>query len=205
MAHLSNFEMIVIYFFPIIAAILGWLFFAIAAKMFWRSNAKASFSFQSILKNNLPKLGEKLERSLSEQQVIEREIGKLAAAESTIKAIRPAIEKEVAEFVDKKLEQRWPMIGMFLNAEAKEKMKIGLVEELLKSAPGALQQAGTSLSKHLEEKHFILEKLNQLSFESSRQMVFPVINPIIKRLSALGALLGGLVGLVLLALVLIFF
>lgn len=205
MAPLSNSEMIIIYFFPVIAALLGWLFFAIAAKVFWRSGAKAGFSFQGILKNNLPQLAAKAEKYLAEQQIVEKEIGKLAFAESTVNALRPAVEKEVAEFVDKKLEQRWPMIGMFLNAEAKEKMKTGLAEELLRSAPGALQRAGTALSDHLEERHFITGKINELSFESCRQMVFPVINPLIKRLSALGALLGGIIGLVLMVLLLIFF
>lgn len=205
MAHLSNSELIVVYFFPVIAAFLGWLFFAVAAKLFWRSDAKGGVSFQGILKNNLPQLGGKLENYLSEQQIVAKEIGKLASAESTLNALRPAVEKEVAEFVDKKLEQRWPMISMFLNAEAKEKMKAGLTEELLKSTPGALQRAGTALSDHLEERHFIARKLNELSVDRCRQAVYPVIHPVIKRLSLLGALLGGIIGLVQMVLVLIFF
>jgi len=205
MAHLSNSELIVVYFFPVIAAFLGWLFFAVAAKLFWRSDAKGGVSFQGILKNNLPQLGGKLENYLSEQQIVAKEIGKLASAESTLNALRPAVEKEVAEFVDKKLEQRWPMISMFLNAEAKEKMKAGLTEELLKSTPGALQRAGTALSDHLEERHFIARKLNELSVDRCRQAVYPVIHPVIKRLSLLGALLGGIIGLLLMVLVLIFF
>ncbi|HET8574522.1 MAG TPA: hypothetical protein VFL76_11715 [Edaphocola sp.] len=205
MAHFPNSEMVIVYSFPVVAAILGWLFFAIAAKVFWRSGVKSRFSFQGILKNNLPKVAGKLENYLSEQQIAAKEIGKLAFAESTISALRPAVEKEVAGFVDNKLEQRWPMISMFLNAEAKEKMKDGLTEELLRSLPGALQRAGMALSDHLEERHFIAEKLNELSAESCRQAVFPVIHPVIRRLSALGALLGGIIGMILTALVLFFF
>lgn len=205
MAHLSTSEMFIVYSFPVIAAALGWLLFMFAGKLFWSTASNARFSFQGIVKNNLAKIGEKLESWLLEQQIVDKEIKKLAFAEATTNAVRPAIEKEVAQFVDKKLEQRWPMIGMFLNAEAKEKMKAGLAEELLKAFPGALQKAGTALSQHLQERHFIIEKLNELSAESCRQVVFPVINPAIKRLTALGALLGGIIGLLLATLVLIFF
>lgn len=194
--------MLFLFLFPLLGAFLGWLFFFSLNKIFWLSKAKMSFA--ELFKKLSEEVGNAMEsKLLGTNGILSKELKSWLEKEATIASLKPSVTATVHHFVDEKLEQRWPMIQMFLNAEAKEKMKAGLIEEILKSAPSALQNAGDSLIHQLEKDRLIARKFSEMPLTESKKVVFPYLQPIFQKLIWIGIVNGFAIGLLLGLLVLI--
>lgn len=196
--------MMVFIFFPLTGALLGWLFFYLFSKIFWIPDSSRSFTFSRIFEQLKGTTGGLLQEKLFGNDFLTSQLNCWIDQEKTIGSLQPSIEKVVHQFVDHTMMQRWPMIGMFLNGDAKEKMKAGLIEEILKAAPGVLKNAGESLIGRLENDQLLDDLLAKFTITEGRKILEPALRPVFRKLSLAGLFLGLLIGLVLSLMTLIF-
>lgn len=187
--------MLIVLLSPFIGAACAGLSFLLLRLFFWRDATSGNDFAGHLIYKIQQRAGSQIEQKLlDENGVLQKELKRFSEREETVQVLSPSVANEVEKFVDIKLEQRWPMISMFLNAEAKEKMKIGLTEELLKAIPGALKNMGNGLLRKLETEHFIQEKIAAISVSEAKMMVRPYVHRVFQRLFWIMVIIGGIVG-----------
>lgn len=196
--------MLIVLLSPLVGAALAGLLYLLLRWILWQNITSEKDLIAAFIKKICEDAGRKLEpKLLGENGILYKELESFVDRDETMQALSPVVALEVEKFVDVKLEQRWPMISMFLNAEAKEKMKTGLTEELLKTIPDALNNIGNSLLKKMEAEHFIKGKMDTISVLECKNIIRPYIQSVFKKLfwgmiimgSFIAFITGGLVWL----------
>lgn len=196
--------MLIVLLSPLVGAALAGLLYLLLRWILWQNITSEKDLIAAFIKKICEDAGRKLEpKLLGENGILYKELESFVGRDETMQALSPVVALEVEKFVDVKLEQRWPMISMFLNAEAKEKMKTGLTEELLKTIPDALNNMGNGLLKKMEAEHFIKGKMDAISVLECKNIIRPYIQSVFKKLfwgmiimgSFIAFITGGLVWL----------
>lgn len=171
-----------ILFIPLITALVGWLIHKAAAVY--------------ILKNYWPKKQQQVAKALggwAASQFSLADAEQKLADPSVLDKAMPTIEKHIDTFLNEKLQQEIPMLGMFVGTKTTDKIKEIFINQLKQLFPAVMGQ----MAGNLKESFNIEKKLSeQLSRPEVQQTIHNQLEGQLKRLPLLGLISGFITGLI---------
>ena len=182
-----------------IGAMIGWVTNFIAIKMLFRPYKEVNLIFFKI-QGLLPKRRNEIGNSIAE--VVNNE---LVSVKDIISKISPEdIEENIGLIVDRILESRlkeeivknFPMAAFFLSDSMLEKIKHIIKQSILDHKEEMINVFAEYLETKVDIKSIIVEKVNGFSLEKIEEIIITLAKKELKHIEYIGAVLGGIIGLV---------
>lgn len=182
-----------------IGAMIGWITNFIAIKMLFRPYEEVNLIFFKI-QGLLPKRRNEIGNSIAE--VVNNE---LVSVKDIISKISPEdIEENIGLIVDRILESRlkeeivknFPMAAFFLSDSMLEKIKHIMKQSILDHKEEMINVFAEYLENKVDIKSIIVEKVNGFSLEKIEEIIITLAKKELKHIEYIGAVLGGIIGLV---------
>ena len=182
-----------------IGAMIGWVTNFIAIEMLFRPYKEVNFIFFKI-QGLLPKRRNEIGNSIAE--VVNNE---LVSVKDIISKISPEdIEENIGLIVDRILESRlkeeivknFPMAAFFLSDSMLEKIKHIIKQSILDHKEEMINVFAEYLENKVDIKSIIVEKVNGFSLEKIEEIIITLAKKELKHIEYIGAVLGGIIGLV---------
>jgi len=168
-----------LYFFPLVAALLGYL----------ANLAFTGYLFGKIIPAKMPLLASAAGRYASDQLLNMDVIAAKLTDPKSVAEMRPFIEQHIDTFLKVKLKEKMPAIAMFVGEKTLDTMKASLMEEIDILLPNLLQRYAGNLSQNINIEQALATKMNNLP-------VAQLLSKHLKKEKLLFQLFGAAVGLV---------
>lgn len=188
-----------IYTLPIIAAITGWVTNYVAIKMLFHPKKKINlyfFSIQGIFPKRQALLAERLGKIVSSELFSFKDIKERFTSTSTALEINKVLDEKLEDFMEDKLKTAMPMLAMFLNKDAKAKIKETLHSEFQNILPDILNKYSEKLEKDIDVEEIVYQKVAAFSSEKLEQILFSIMKKEFKFIEILGGILGFMIGII---------
>lgn len=183
----------------VIGSMIGWVTNYIAIKMLFRPYKEINLGFFKI-QGLIPKRRHEIGITLAD--TIQNEL--ISLDDITKKLENANLDVEMERVIDSILEKklaseittRFPMIAMFLNESALNKIKDAIKGSIMENKDQIIGMLFETLEKNVDFKEIIVEKVNGFSLEELERITFSLAKKELKHIEIIGAILGGLIGVV---------
>lgn len=183
----------------VIGSMIGWITNYIAIKMLFRPYREINlifFKIQGLIPKRRHEIGITLADTIQNELISLEDITKkLENADLDIE-----MEKVIDSILEKKLASeittRFPMIAMFLNESALNKIKDAIKESIMENKEQIIEMLFETLEKNVDFKEIIVEKVDAFSLEELERITFSLAKKELKHIEIIGAILGGIIGVV---------
>ncbi|MGL4308320.1 DUF445 domain-containing protein [Cetobacterium sp. SF1] len=191
----------------IIGALIGWITNYIAIKMLFRPYKEINFGLFKI-QGLIPKRRHEIGTTIAE--TVQNE---LISMDDIIEKLKNStmgqeLEEIVDGVLDKKLKteitSKFPMLAMFLNDSMLEKIKTVIRDSILDNKDEILEKVFKSLQDKVDFKEIIIEKVDNFSLEQLEEITFSLAKKELKHIEVIGAILGGIIGVIQFAITFVF-
>ncbi len=189
---------IILVIIPLISALIGWITNYLAVKMIFRPHKEISFlglKIQGILpkrkKELAQRIGETVERELISHDDLQKAMDNPEFHKELTESVTTAIKKVITE----KLASN-PMIAMFLTGETMEAIMVMLAEEIESQVPTFMEKMFAKMEEHINFKDIVRQKVEEFEMDRLETIVYDIASKELKSIEILGAILGGIVGIV---------
>ncbi len=188
----------------VIGAMIGWITNFIAIKMLFRPYKEINFIFFKI-QGLLPKRKNEIGHSIAE--VVDKELVSMKDIISKISS--SDIEESMGSLIDGILDSRlkeeilknFPMAAFFLSDSVLEKIKGIIKSSIIENKNEIMEFFGQYMQKNVDIKKIIVEKVDAFSLEKVEEIIVNLAKKELKHIEYIGAVLGGIIGLVQFAIV----
>lgn len=183
----------------VIGSMIGWVTNYIAIKMLFRPYKEINFIFFKI-QGLIPKRRHEIGITLAD--TIQNELISLDDITKKLENANLDIEMErvIDGILEKKLASeittRFPMIAMFLNESALNKIKEAIKGSIMENKDQIIGMLFETLEKNVDFKEIIVERVDGFSLEELERITFSLAKKELKHIEIIGAVLGGLIGIV---------
>lgn len=183
----------------VIGSMIGWVTNYIAIKMLFRPYKEINLGFFKI-QGLIPKRRHEIGITLAD--TIQNEL--ISLDDITKKLENANLDVEMERVIDSILEKklaseittRFPMIAMFLNESALNKIKDAIKGSIMENKDQIIGMLFETLEKNVDFKEIIVEKVDGFSLEELERIIFSLAKKELKHIEIIGAILGGLIGVV---------
>ncbi|MEG2255498.1 MAG: DUF445 domain-containing protein [Cetobacterium somerae] len=183
----------------VIGSMIGWVTNYIAIKMLFRPYKEINLGFFKI-QGLIPKRRHEIGITLAD--TIQNEL--ISLDDITKKLENANLDVEMERVIDSILEKklaseittRFPMIAMFLNESALNKIKDAIKGSIMENKDQIIGILFETLEKNVDFKEIIVEKVDGFSLEELERITFSLAKKELKHIEIIGAILGGLIGVV---------
>lgn len=183
----------------VIGSMIGWITNYIAIKMLFRPYREINlifFKIQGLIPKRRHEIGITLADTIQNELISLEDITKkLENADLDVE-----MEKVIDSILEKKLASeittRFPMIAMFLNESALNKIKDAIKESIMENKEQIIEMLFETLEKNVDFKEIIVEKVDAFSLEELERITFSLAKKELKHIEIIGAILGGIIGVV---------
>lgn len=109
-----------------------------------------------------------------------------------IEKAMPVIERHIDSFLNEKLQQEIPMLGMFIGNKTTDKIKEVFIQQLKDLFPAVMTEIVSNAGSSSEVEKYIKDRLLEIS---NRDEMTTIVSGQLKRLPVLGAIAGFIIGL----------
>ncbi|MGL5520747.1 MAG: DUF445 domain-containing protein [Cetobacterium sp.] len=181
----------------VIGSMIGWVTNYIAIKMLFRPYKEINLGFFKI-QGLIPKRRHEIGITLAD--TIQNEL--ISLDDITKKLENANLDVEMERVIDSILEKklaseittRFPMIAMFLNESALNKIKDAIKGSIMENKDQIIGMLFETLEKNVDFKEIIVEKVDAFSLEELERITFSLAKKELKHIEVVGAILGGLIG-----------
>ena len=189
----------ILYFLPVIAALIGWMTNFLAVKMLFHPKEPKNifgFSFHGVFPKRQSALAEKLGHLVSEELFSASDVSAKIKDFATSEEAMEEVGKRIEATIRNKLVQTFPMLAMFLSDEMVEKVT-GLFKNELKDFLSETSQGlGEKLEQNLNVQVMVQERVNAFSSEKLETLLNDLMKKEFRFIELVGAVLGFLIGCV---------
>jgi uncharacterized membrane protein YheB (UPF0754 family) len=168
-----------LYFFPVIAAFIGWIFNLIFI----------NYLFGKIIPSKMPVIASAAGRYASDKLLNMDVIASKITDPASLAEMRPFIENHIDTFLKVKLKEKMPAIAMFVGEKTLDSMKASLMEEIDVLLPNLLEKYAGNLGQKINIETVLVNKINELP-------VAELLNKNLRKEKMMFQLFGALSGLV---------
>ena len=193
-----------VYTLPILAAITGWVTNYLAIKMLFHPKQKVKVLFltiQGIFPKRQDLLAERLGKIVASELFSFNDIKERFTSTSTAAEINKVLDEKLEDFLDSKLKTMMPMLAMFLNSDAKARIKDTLHLEFQNILPDILNKYSEKLERDIDIEKIVSQKVAAFSSDKLEQILYSIMKKEFKFIEILGGVLGFLIGLIQLLLI----
>lgn len=183
----------------LIGAGIGWLTNYVAIKMLFRPYKEINFLFfkvQGVIPKRRHEIGLRIAETIQNQVI---------SMEDILNSIdKNELELKLEEIVDKMLKgkvkgeivSRFPMASMFLSDSVVEKIENGLKEVILKNREEIIKSIFEVFENNVNFQDIIVRNIDNFSLEELEKIVFNLAKTEFKHIEIVGAVLGGIIGII---------
>lgn len=187
-----------IFFLPLIAALIGWLLNSLATTLLFRPYQPVKIGFitlQGVFPKRQAQLAAGIGTMVAGNFSFEDIKRKLTDPEK-IKKIIPLVETHLDAFLRERLPKAMPVLSMFIGDSIVNQIKSHLVAELDTLFPVLINQYLDNAEKDLDLEKMVTEKITAISAEELERTVHRLLPAALRQFKWLGALTGFITGLV---------
>ena len=189
----------ILYFLPVIAALIGWMTNFLAVKMLFHPKEPKNIfglTFHGVFPKRQSALAEKLGHLVSKELFsisdVSARIKDFATSEEAMNEVGQRIEMTIRN----KLVQTFPMLAMFLSDEMVEKVTGLFKKELKEFLAETSKGLGEKLEHNLNIEKMVEERVNAFSSEKLESLFNELMKKEFRFIELVGAVLGFLIGCV---------
>ncbi len=183
-----NFVLIVI---PFISAFAGWLLHRITSRYFIIQFARKDFLISILSKFDIKRL------------FSTDEITKKISSGGNLDKIMPVIDNHIDHFLNVKLKESMPVVGMFIGEKTIAQLKKVFLDELEILFPQVMESYTANISNEIDLQQIITDKIQLLPDEKIKFFVKQSFSKQLQNIEILGAVSGFVTGTI--AVVITFF
>ncbi|TWF41262.1 uncharacterized protein DUF445 [Chitinophaga polysaccharea] len=187
-----------IFFLPLIAALIGWLLNSLATTLLFRPYQPVKIGFitlQGVFPKRQAQLAAGIGAMVAGSFSFEDIKRKLTDPEK-IKKIIPLVETHLDSFLRERLPKAMPVLSMFIGDSIVNQIKSHLVTELDTLFPVLISQYLDNAEKDLDLEKMVTEKITAISAEELERTVHRLLPAALRQFKWLGALTGFITGLI---------
>lgn len=193
----------IIWLFPVLAALIGWVTNYLAIKMLFHPREEVKFlgiCLQGVFPKRQKQLALKLGTLVSEELLSMEQITEKIKAHATSDETMDAIGKRIEMTIREKLVHAFPMLSMFLSDDMVEKVTNLFRKELKDFLSQSVDELSTKLENNLDISEVVREKVEGFSSDKVEDLLFNLMKKEFKFIEIAGAVLGFAIGCVQVAL-----
>jgi uncharacterized membrane protein YheB (UPF0754 family) len=193
----------IIWLFPILAALIGWVTNYLAIKMLFHPREEVKvlgISLQGVFPKRQKQLALKLGTLVSEELLSMEQITEKIRDHATSNETMDAIGKRIEMTIREKLVHAFPMLSMFLSDDMVEKVTNLFRKELKDFLSQSVDELSTKLENNLDISEVVREKVEGFSSDKIEDLLFNLMKKEFKFIEVAGAVLGFAIGCVQVAL-----
>ena len=184
---------------PVISAFIGYFTNWVAIKMLFHPREPKRFlgiTVQGIFPKRQLQFAEKLGKLVSQELLSFEDIEQRITSPDKMKALMPAVEAHIDNFLRNKLGAEMPMIAMFIGEKTIADMKAVFMKELEQIFPSLLHDYIGSLKADLDLEAIVVKKVSSFSTDKLESILYQIMAKEFRFVELIGAVLGFLIGLV---------
>ncbi len=189
-----------IYLLPLISTFIGWFTNFLAIKMLFHPKKAINlglFSLQGIFPKRKKALAEKLSSIVSENLLSNEEIKeKILNSGLDDELILEEIENHLDKFLKSKINEKFPMLSMFINDDMINTIKKMLLEEIQAVIPSLKTKLIDKAFKNFDTKGMVENKVLNFSLDELENLLFALLKKEFRFIEIVGAVVGFLIGCV---------
>ena len=183
---------------PLISAFIGWFTNWIAIKMLFHPKNPVKFlgfTIQGIFPKRQQQFAKKLGVLVATELLHFDEIAVQLKDPSKLKELNPIIEAHLDNFLKVKLQEKLPVISMFVGDNTMNKIKDGMMEEIESLLPEIITRYTDSLSARIDIEKIVTEKVSKFSSDKLEEILVSIMSKEFRFVEILGGVLGFMIGL----------
>ncbi len=187
-----------IYFLPVIAALIGWLTNYIAVKMLFHPRLEKKFlilRIQGVFPKRQKALALKLGDMVANELFSIEDVKSRLKEESSGEEIMEALAGKIDEFIEEKLPTAIPMAAMFMNSTMVDAIKKPLIESLESAIPTIIDKIGDHIEEAVDMREIVREKVEAFSSDKLESILFGIMKKEFKFIELVGGVLGFMIGI----------
>lgn len=189
----------VLYLIPFISAFIGWFTNWIAIKMLFHPKEPVSilgFKIQGIFPKRQAQFAQKLGALVARELIHFDDIAAKLKDKEQLAAVSPVIESHIDTFLRVKLQEKLPVISMFIGDNTIGKLKEGMMEEINTLLPEVIGKYADGLSQKVDIEKMVTDKVANFSSDKLEEILVSIMNKEFRFVEIIGGVLGFLIGLI---------
>lgn len=189
----------VLYLIPFISAFIGWFTNWIAIKMLFHPKEPVSilgFKIQGIFPKRQAQFAQKLGALVARELIHFDDIAAKLKDKEQLAAVSTVIESHIDTFLRVKLQEKLPVISMFIGDNTIGKLKEGMMEEINTLLPEVIGKYADGLSQKVDIEKMVTDKVANFSSDKLEEILVSIMNKEFRFVEIIGGVLGFLIGLI---------
>lgn len=188
-----------IFFLPLIAAIIGWLLNSLAVTLLFRPYKPVKlgfFTLQGLFPKRQIQLANSLGAFVGKQLFSFDDIKSKLTDPQKIKNIIPLVEAHLDTFLREKLPKAMPVLSMFIGDSIVNQIKTHLVAELDTLFPLMIGQYLDNVQQELDLEKIVSQKIAGITTDKLEAVTHDLLRKELQSFKLLGAISGLITGLI---------
>lgn len=182
---------------PVTSAFIGWFTTWLAFYMLFHPRNPIrifGITIQGIFPKRQTVFAAKLGAVVGKELIHFDEIARQIKDPEALAKVMPGIEAHIDTFLNEKLKEKLPIIGMFVGQGTMVKIKEGLLEEINLMLPEVIGQYADNLSQKIDVEKMVTEKINQFSSDKLEEILHSVLKKEFRLVELICGVFGFVIG-----------
>lgn len=187
---------------PVLGAAIGWMANSLLIRLLFRPTTPINLfglRIQGVLPKRRPELAKKLGKAVKENMVNLDQLTASLTDPANMEKISPLVEMHIDKFLKEKLPNEMPMISLLISDKTIGKLKAVFMGEINAMFPNLMEQYAGNLKEKIDLEKMVVDKLSSFSDAQVEAMLKSQMANELGKLKLCGAIVGLLIGLVMLS------
>ncbi len=188
-----------LYLIPFISAFIGWFTNWIAIKMLFHPKNPIKIlgiTIQGIFPKRQQQFAQKLGVLVATELLHFDDIASKLKDPKQLENVTPYIEEHIDTFLRVKLQEKLPVVSMFIGDSTIGKLKEGMMEEINGLLPEVIGKYADNLSQKLDVERMVTEKVANFSSDKLEEILTAIMSKEFRFVEIIGGVLGFIIGLI---------
>lgn len=188
-----------LYLIPFISAFIGWFTNWIAIKMLFHPKNPVKvlgMTIQGIFPKRQQQFAQKLGVLVATELLHFNDIASKLKDPKQLESVTPYIEEHIDTFLRVKLQEKLPVVSMFIGDSTIGKLKEGMMEEINGLLPEVIGKYADNLSQKMDIEKMVTDKVANFSSDKLEEILTAIMSKEFRFVEIIGGVLGFIIGLI---------
>lgn len=188
-----------LYLIPFISAFIGWFTNWIAIKMLFHPKNPVKvlgITIQGIFPKRQQQFAQKLGVLVATELLHFNDIASKLKDPKQLESVTPYIEEHIDTFLRVKLQEKLPVVSMFIGDSTIGKLKEGMMEEINGLLPEVIGKYADNLSQKMDIEKMVTDKVANFSSDKLEEILTAIMSKEFRFVEVIGGVLGFIIGVI---------
>ncbi len=188
-----------LYLIPFISAFIGWFTNWIAIKMLFHPKNPIKvlgITIQGIFPKRQQQFAQKLGVLVATELLHFNDIASKLKDPKQLESVTPYIEEHIDTFLRVKLQEKLPVVSMFIGDSTIGKLKEGMMEEINGLLPEVIGKYADNLSQKMDIEKMVTDKVANFSSDKLEEILTAIMSKEFRFVEVIGGVLGFIIGVI---------